>query len=78
MATGDRIRKQSVPEAPFKKTTGRVSFPRRSTLDLTDEQHEWLKEMAWQNRESVLGLLRAIIDGLMADEVQLKRIIKKK
>ncbi len=78
MATGDRIRKAAAQEEPFKKSSGRVSFPHRMSLDITDEQYEWLKEVAWQNRESGSGFLRLIIDRLMADEAQVARLVKKK
>ncbi len=78
MATGDRIRKATAPEEPFKKSTGRVSFPHRMSLDITDEQYEWLKEVAWQNRVSGSGFLRLIIDRLMADEAQVAKLVKKR
>jgi len=78
MATGDRIRKATAPEEPFKKSSGRVSFPHRMSLDLTTEQYEWLKEVAWQNRESAAGFLRVIIDRLMKDEAQVARLVNKK
>lgn len=77
MATGDRIRKTPAPDEPFKKSSGRVSFPHRMSLDLTTEQYEWLKEAAWRNRESTAGFLRLIIDRLMADESQVARLVKK-
>ena len=76
MATGDRIRNAPAPEEPFRKSTGRVSFPHRMSLDLTTEQYEWLKEVAWQNRESGSGFLRLVIDRLMADEGQVARLVK--
>ena len=78
MATGDRIRKAAATEEPFKKSTGRVSFPHRMSLDITTEQYEWLKEVAWQNRESAAGFLRVIIDRLMKDEAQVARLMKKR
>ncbi len=78
MAAGDRIRKAAAPEEPFKKSTGRVSFPHRVSLDLTAEQYEWLKEVAWQNRESGSGFLRLVMDRLMKDEALLGRVVKKK
>ena len=78
MATGDRIRKAATPEEPFKRSTGRVSFPHRMSFDLTTEQYEWLKEVAWRNRESGSGFLRLIIDKLMADETQVARLVKGK
>ena len=76
MAVGDRIRKTSAPGEPFKKSSGRVSFPNRTSLDLTDEQYEWLKEVAWQNRESAAGFLRLIIDQLRAHPERLERVVK--
>ena len=78
MATEDRIRKAVAPEEPFRKSTGRVSFPHRMSLDLTTEQYEWLKEVAWQNRESGSGFLRLIIDKLMTDETQVAKLVKPK
>lgn len=76
MAAGDRIRKQGTQGEPFKKSTGRVSFPNRTSLDLNDEQYEWLKEVAWQNRESVAGFLRLIIDQLRDHPGKLERVLK--
>ena len=78
MATRDRIKKAAAPEEPFRKSTGRVSFPHRMSLDLTTEQYEWLKEVAWQNRESGSGFLRLIIDKLMTDETQVAKLVKPK
>ncbi len=78
MATGDRIRKGTAPEEPFKRSSGRVSFPHRMRLDLSTEQYEWLKEIAWQNRERGSGFLRLIIDRLMTDEAQVEKLVKKK
>lgn len=51
---------------PFRRPSGRVSYPRRVTLDLDDERYEWLKEQAWQSRipGGIAGLLRATIDLL--------------
>lgn len=76
MAAGDRIRKTGAPGEPFKKSSGRVSFPNRTSLDLNDEQYEWLKEVAWQNRESAAGFLRLIIDQLRAHPEMLGRVLK--
>ena len=76
MAAGDRIRKQSTQGEPFRKSTGRVSYPNRTSLDLNDKQLEWLKEVAWQNRESVAGFLRLIIDQLQAHPEKLEKILK--
>ena len=78
MAAGDRIRKGSASETPFQKPSGRVSFPHRTSLDLTTEQYEWLREISWQNRESGSGFLRLIIDRLMTDEALLKKVVQVK
>lgn len=76
MAAGDRIRKAGAPAEPFRKSTGRVSYPNRTSLDLNDEQLEWLKEVAWQNRESAAGFLRLIIDQLRAHPERVERVLK--
>lgn len=76
MAAGDRIKRTNTQSEPFKKPTGRVSFPNRTSLDLNDEQIEWLKEVAWQNRESVAGFLRLVIDQLRAHPERLERVLK--
>lgn len=76
MAAGDRIKRTNTQAEPFKKSTGRVSFPNRTSLDLNDEQLEWLKETAWQNRESAAGFLRLIIDQLRAHPERLERVLK--
>jgi hypothetical protein len=77
MAASGRSRQANTPLEPSKKSDGRVSFPHRMSLDLTPAQYEWLKEAAWQNRQSASGLLRLIIDQLMADPSQLNAIVKK-
>lgn len=76
MAAGDRIKRTNTQAGPFKKSTGRVSYPNRTSLDLNDEQLEWLKEVAWQNRESVAGFLRLIIDQLREHPEKLERVLK--
>ncbi len=76
MAAGDRIRKGSTSESPFQKSSGRVSFPHRTSLDLTTEQYEWLREISWQNRESASGFLRLIIDRLKTDDALLKKVLQ--
>jgi hypothetical protein len=56
--------------SPFRRPSGRASYPRRVTLDLDDERYEWLKEQAWQSRipGGIAGLLRAVIDVLTDDD----------
>ncbi len=76
MAAGDRIKRTNTQAEPFRKSTGRVSFPNRTSLDLNDEQLEWLKEIAWQNRESVAGFLRLIIDQMRAHPEKMERVLK--
>lgn len=77
MAAGERTRKGASSEGPSRKSSGRVSFPHRMSLDITDEQYEWLKEASWQNRVSASGFLRLIIDRLMTDERQVSKLLKK-
>lgn len=63
--------KRLAPE-PFRRPSGRVSYPRRVTLDLDDERYEWLKETAWDCRVpgGIAGLLRATIDLLADDDTR--------
>lgn len=75
MAVGDRIRKATVSAEPFRKSDGRVSYPARTSLDLTPQQYAWLKEESWKNRESAAGLLRLMIDRCMADPRLLEQIL---
>lgn len=55
---------------PFRRPSGRVSYPRRVTLDLDDDRYEWLKEQAWRSRipGGIAGLLRAMIDLFAEDD----------
>lgn len=65
------------PREPYKRNRGRVSFPRRMTLDLDDVRLEWLKEQAWQSRANggAAGLLRAAIDAMADDDDLLVQVI---
>ena len=65
------------PREPYKRNRGRVSFPRRMTLDLDDARLEWLKEQAWQSRApgGAAGLLRAAIDAMSDDDDLLVQVI---
>lgn len=67
-----------MPVMPLKKSHWRVSYPHRLSLDLNPAQYEWLKEMAWEKRESASGLLRPIIDQFMSNTSQLQRIIEER
>lgn len=70
MSAGDRIRKaqeQTAP-TPFRKPSGRASFPRRVTLDLDDERYQFMRRAAYEDHTSIAELLRAAIDLMRADE----------
>lgn len=62
---------------PFKRPSGRASFPRRVTLDLDDERYEWLKEQVWQARSTggIAGLLRAAIEAMADDDELLVQVL---
>lgn len=64
--------------APFRRPSGRASYPRRVTLDLDDERYEWLKDQAWRSRipGGIAGLLRAAIDVLTDDDAMATRVTK--
>lgn len=69
MAMKDRIttatpKAGKAGEATFRRPTGRASYPRRMTLDLTNDQHQWLRAAAHEHRVSAAGLLRAALDNL--------------
>lgn len=73
----DRIRRAvaSEPEAPFRRPSGRVSFPRRVTLDLTEEQHAWLRHASWEHRLPAADLLRAATEEMEANPDFLEQVI---
>ncbi|MEE9415891.1 MAG: hypothetical protein V3V01_11440 [Acidimicrobiales bacterium] len=37
-------------------------YPRRVTLDLTDEQYEWLRSAAFEARTPMSGIVRALVE----------------
>lgn len=56
--TGSR-KQQSEPSRP-----GRVSFPRRMTLDLSEDQHRALRQQARISGVSAAALIRAMLDRI--------------
>lgn len=80
MSAGDRIRAatagqgDAAPAPPFRRPSGRASYPRRVTLDLDDERYEFMRRAAWDNRVAIAELLRSSIDLLRDDPAVLDRI----
>lgn len=66
MAMKDRIAQSSTTAAAgaFRRPSGRASYPRRKTVDLSDEQSQWLDETVYERRISGVGLIRAALDHL--------------
>lgn len=77
---GDRIRntgKQQQNTEPFKRPSGRVNFPRRMTLDLSEDQHRALRQQARISGVSASALIRAMLDRINADgRVTLKQAVR--
>jgi hypothetical protein len=65
---GDRIRhgQASKPAEPFRRPTGRVTYPHRMSLDLDANQYRWLRVEAHESRVSAAFLIRAVLDELEA------------
>ncbi|MGI8751271.1 MAG: hypothetical protein ACR2MN_02975 [Acidimicrobiales bacterium] len=80
MSAGDRIARsakqaaEGPAKAPFRKPTGRASYPRRVTLDLDDTRYDFMREAAWQHRSSVAELLRSAIDLLAGDPTAMQKV----
>jgi hypothetical protein len=62
--------------APFKRPSGRASYPHRLTLDLDPARFDWLRRQAYQSRLPAAALLRAAIDLLEVDDGLLVRTIE--
>lgn len=62
---------------PFKRPSGRASFPRRMTLDLDDARFDWLREQAYDARVPAATLLRAAIDLAQSDTALRKRVVSR-
>ncbi len=43
------------------KDTAAKRYPRRVTLDLTDEQYEWLRATAFEARTPMSAIVRAMV-----------------
>jgi hypothetical protein len=77
MGVRDRITKATTtptPE-PFRRSTGRASYPRRITLDLDDHRYDWLRQVAYDSRVPAAAILRAAVDALAADEQLLGQVL---
>lgn len=61
--------------APFRKPSGRASYPRRVTLDLDDARYDFLRQAAWEHRTSIAELLRSAIQLMTEDPESMTRIV---
>ncbi len=78
MGVGDRISKTArvpAPADPFRRPSGRASYPRRITLDLDDARYQWLRGLAYEARVPAAALLRAALDALAADPKRREAVI---
>ncbi len=78
MGVGNRIGKTTrtpAPAEPFRRPTGRASYPRRITLDLDDARYQWLRSLAYEARIPAAALLRAALDMLAADPKRREAVI---
>lgn len=78
MGVGNRISKTTrtpAPAEPFRRPTGRASYPRRITLDLDEARYQWLRAFAYEARVPAAALLRAALDVLAADPKSLAAVI---
>jgi hypothetical protein len=74
-SVSDRMRRQldrpklppTAPRPVDAETAGGRPYPRRITLDLTDEDHLALKQAALDNRVTMADLLRALVDLWQSD-----------
>lgn len=65
MGVGNRISKTTrtpAPAEPFRRPTGRASYPRRITLDLDEARYQWLRAAAYEARVPAVILLRTALD----------------
>ena len=78
MGVRDRISKTArapAPTEPFRRPTGRASYPRRITLDLDEARYQWLRSLAYEARVPAAALLRAALDVLAADAKRREAVI---
>jgi hypothetical protein len=78
MGVRDRISKgAAAPEGamPFRRPSGRASYPRRITLDLDEKRYQWLRKVAYEGHVPAAAILRAAMDALAADPTHLAPVI---
>ncbi len=78
MGVRDRISKTArtpAPTEPFRRPSGRASYPRRITLDLDDARYQWLRRLAYEARVPAAALLRAALDLLAADPKRCEAVV---
>jgi hypothetical protein len=76
----DRIAKVAAPEGhassvPFRRPTGRASYPRRMTLDLDTQRYEVLRKTAYDSRLPAAAILRAALDLIYEDSELAGRVL---
>ena len=77
MGVRDRIGKatgQPAPD-PFRRPSGRASYPRRVTLDLDDHRYRVLREIAYEGRVPAAAILRAALDALVTKTDELAAVV---
>ena len=62
---------------PFRRPSGRASFPRRMTLDLDTSRYDWLRHEAYEARLPAAAILRAAIDLLREDEALAELVLER-
>ncbi len=53
--------KQSATSSNSPGSTAEKKYPRRVTLDLTDDQYEWLRGAAYEARTPMSAIVRAMV-----------------
>lgn len=78
MSAGDRISRAArvasdrhTDPGPFRRPTGRVTYPHRLSVDLDPGRYEWLRRAAWEKRVAANDLIRAALDLLANDPAAL-------
>lgn len=72
MGVRSRIEKAAAAPStttPFRRPSGRASYPRRITLDLDDRRYQWLRTVSYEARVPAAAILRAALDVLSAPEL---------
>jgi len=78
VSAGDRISRAAkaasdrpADPSPFRRPTGRATYPHRLSVDLDPERYNWLRRAAWEKRVAANDLIRAALDLLANDPAAL-------